>query len=367
MSRFVFASQFATYPQSSRSRDSMAHASDHALTASKSSEKKRKHCEHDEETPAEPEKHKKKHKKSKHAEEVATVLVASTSTVPATDESRKKKKKRTHQETEPVQPEAPEVSHKKKKKHDKTAEPPVVAPVEVVEKPKKKKRHTQPAQEPAPFLIPESSASSASTSQIHFNERLVPTVFEAPPDPVASSILSAMLTASQQEDQSSGSSTSADNSADTASNDLVLRALQDLDLGKLTAVLRSLEVAASAANVSLPTGGIMHPAVLPPVNQIPPPAAMLLQTNATRSLAAHEGYTNPDHGYLLANKWLSTTQLAELVRSEGLVYKKGKFSASEETALSGAIENYRKVCNAFPTYTISHVIRSAKTFQRKIF
>ncbi|KAF8204710.1 hypothetical protein BJ912DRAFT_840406 [Pholiota molesta] len=56
-------------------------------------------------------------------------------------------------------------------------------------------------------------------------------------------------------------------------------------------------------------------------------------------LSGNEQHSNPDHAYLLANKWLGANKLAELVKREGLVYKKGKFSAIEEEQLRAAIEN----------------------------
>ncbi|KAA1466767.1 hypothetical protein DENSPDRAFT_768128 [Dentipellis sp. KUC8613] len=48
-----------------------------------------------------------------------------------------------------------------------------------------------------------------------------------------------------------------------------------------------------------------------------------------------------EHAHMLANKWMSASKLAELVRTEGLEYKKGKFSAIEEQQLTDAIENFR--------------------------
>ncbi|KAF9569102.1 hypothetical protein CPC08DRAFT_624330 [Agrocybe pediades] len=59
------------------------------------------------------------------------------------------------------------------------------------------------------------------------------------------------------------------------------------------------------------------------------------------SLPGNEQLMNPDHAYILANKWLNASKLAELVRDEGLVYKKGKFSAIEEQQLKAAIQRYQ--------------------------
>jgi hypothetical protein len=51
----------------------------------------------------------------------------------------------------------------------------------------------------------------------------------------------------------------------------------------------------------------------------------------------------PENAELLATKWLSTKQLLDLARSEGLVYKVGKFSLEEKTTIGSAIEAYRQV------------------------
>ncbi|KAF9055505.1 hypothetical protein BDZ89DRAFT_937914 [Hymenopellis radicata] len=120
-----------------------------------------------------------------------------------------------------------------------------------------------------------------------------------------------------------------------------MKALQDLDLSKITNVLRSLETAAPGA--SLPFGthpAFVHPPIPTPVGQVPPSAQSILASGTQPLLAVSEGFTSGDHAYMLANKWLSTTQLAELVKSQGLVYKKGKFSVLEEQQLNSAIEQY---------------------------
>ncbi|KAH7914403.1 hypothetical protein BJ138DRAFT_1143950 [Hygrophoropsis aurantiaca] len=59
------------------------------------------------------------------------------------------------------------------------------------------------------------------------------------------------------------------------------------------------------------------------------------------SLPGPEQHGNPDHAHMLANKWMNASKLAELVKTQGLVYKKGKFSAIEEQQLTNAIENFR--------------------------
>ncbi|KAJ7094607.1 hypothetical protein B0H15DRAFT_775989 [Mycena belliarum] len=57
--------------------------------------------------------------------------------------------------------------------------------------------------------------------------------------------------------------------------------------------------------------------------------------------SSSEPVFHSDHERLLATKWMGPTKLAELVKSEGLVYTKGKFTASEIKQINGALENYR--------------------------
>ncbi|KAJ7490397.1 hypothetical protein B0H11DRAFT_1719252 [Mycena galericulata] len=57
--------------------------------------------------------------------------------------------------------------------------------------------------------------------------------------------------------------------------------------------------------------------------------------------SSSEPQTRPDHANLLATKWMLPSKLAELVKNEGLVYKKGKFSPMEVKQVNEAIEKYR--------------------------
>lgn len=181
------------------------------------------------------------------------------------------------------------------------------------------------------------------------------------------------------------------------SNEDILRALQDLDMGKIANVLKTLGEAAAAANVphqqqhqsgflggsGLPGAGV--PATL---NQVPTTAGDILHTNAVEtkqqqqneqqpqqpqqqqqvtqgrtghnrvldmSLPGPELHMNADHAYLLANKWMNAAKLAEMVKNQGLVYKKGKFSAIEEKQLKDAIEQYR-VVSRFVTLFIIDIL-----------
>jgi hypothetical protein len=51
----------------------------------------------------------------------------------------------------------------------------------------------------------------------------------------------------------------------------------------------------------------------------------------------------PEHAELLAKKWLTTQQLAELAETDGLLYKKGKFSTSEQQLVHTAIKSFKRV------------------------
>ncbi|PBK72726.1 hypothetical protein ARMSODRAFT_953124 [Armillaria solidipes] len=134
--------------------------------------------------------------------------------------------------------------------------------------------------------------------------------------------------------------------SDASSNDLVLRALQELDISKIANVLKSLEEAATAANVPFGVPPVLIPSMPTPVGQIPATSESILRSSdgsneVEHRVAVAEGFTREDHAHMLATKWLSAGQLNQLARSQGLVYKKGKFSVIEEQQLSSAIEQYR--------------------------
>ncbi|KAH8094917.1 hypothetical protein BXZ70DRAFT_344152 [Cristinia sonorae] len=146
----------------------------------------------------------------------------------------------------------------------------------------------------------------------------------------------------------------------SASSEELLRTLQDIDISKIATVLKSLGDAAAANNAHLnipPSYLPVAPPGPPPVRQRPvksdiilgrppkpskgpskrPPLPPSLSTKPPEP--GDEG--NPDHAHMLANVWMNAAKLADMVKKEGLVYKKGKFSAIEEAQLSAAIENYR--------------------------
>jgi len=132
------------------------------------------------------------------------------------------------------------------------------------------------------------------------------------------------------------------------SNDDVLRALQALDMSKITSVLKTLGDAAAAVSGQSSIGEQARPT---PLCQVPVASGAILGNPSNEpsptprhkrtldmSLSGLDYHGNPDHAYILANKWLNASKLSELARTEGLVYKKGKFSAIEEEQLRNAIE-----------------------------
>ncbi|KAG6869327.1 hypothetical protein C0993_000080 [Termitomyces sp. T159_Od127] len=133
------------------------------------------------------------------------------------------------------------------------------------------------------------------------------------------------------------------------SNDDVLRALQAIDMSKITSVLKNIGEGSAGADDS----AMAQPTQALPHVQVPlMPAPMLAMGQVQGPIPNHrrmlglptpsvEQQGSPNHAHLLANKWLSASKLAELVRTEGLIYKKGKFSAFEEEQLEHAIERFR--------------------------
>ncbi|KAJ6539526.1 hypothetical protein B0H19DRAFT_1179462 [Mycena capillaripes] len=125
------------------------------------------------------------------------------------------------------------------------------------------------------------------------------------------------------------------------SNEDVLRALQNLDMSNIAGVLKTLTDAADAANIPLPLGIALNsahpaPATSSSVSTSNKKHRRPLDLTLPSSSPSHSG-----HAHMLANKWMGPAKLAELVASEGLVYKKGKFSAIEIQQVNDAMENYR--------------------------
>lgn len=156
-------------------------------------------------------------------------------------------------------------------------------------------------------------------------------------------------------------------SLQTFNEDLV-RALQELDVAKLSAMLKGLGDAAAQLQ-----GLNAFPSVLTDggAGQVPVSSSAILghrpKNTSTRDVAAnkpeskqpqrstavtmpvpfHPADVNLSHAHILATRWMSAGKLAQMVRDEGLVYKKGKFSSAEEGAIKQAIDHYQLVSIRF--------------------
>lgn len=159
-----------------------------------------------------------------------------------------------------------------------------------------------------------------------------------------------------------------------ASSEELLRTLQDMDIAKLATVLKTLGDAGaptpSNPPLSIPPSFIPPPAPPgpPPVNQVSAKSVAILGRHpkqakasgtSTRNLPppAHiplpprpPEEDNLDHAHMLANVWMNASKLADMVKTHGLVYKKGKFSAIEDAQLRAAIENFRVVCVSYACF-----------------
>lgn len=123
-----------------------------------------------------------------------------------------------------------------------------------------------------------------------------------------------------------------------ASNDDIIRALQDMDMSKIASVLKSLGDAA-AANASANNPPAFAP---PPISSLPAttiarsqPQVDLPSTSTGPVLSSipkstkssHKRVLNmslpgpeqakPEHAHMLANKWMNASKLAELVKTQG--------------------------------------------------
>ncbi|CAE7174524.1 unnamed protein product [Rhizoctonia solani] len=141
------------------------------------------------------------------------------------------------------------------------------------------------------------------------------------------------------------------------SNEELLRALQGFDLSKLTGVFKYPE---SMATENVAPG---HQANEPgpsrlgniPQSGIPQAVAAPVGASGSKSrskkvVAPQPGsqMINPEHADILATHWLNPAKLAELVKEQGLVYKKGKFSAIEEHQIEEALQSYAKARSLTP-------------------
>jgi hypothetical protein len=124
------------------------------------------------------------------------------------------------------------------------------------------------------------------------------------------------------------------------SNDDVLRALQALDMSKISSVLKTLGDAAAAVTGQSSVGEQPR---LTPLGQVPAASGAILghppnepspaprhKRTLDMSLAGPDEQANPDHAYILANKWLNAGKLSELARTEGVLTLLTKTSVLSE-------------------------------------
>ncbi|KAH0839932.1 hypothetical protein J3R83DRAFT_886 [Lanmaoa asiatica] len=148
-----------------------------------------------------------------------------------------------------------------------------------------------------------------------------------------------------------------------ASNDDIIRALQDMDVSRIASVLKSLgDAAAANASANNPSAFVPPLPPLPATTIVRPQPQVDLPSTSTSTgpvlssipkstKSSHKRVldmslpgpeqSNPEHAHILANKWMNASKLAELVKTQGLVYKKGKFSAIEEQQLKNAMEAFK--------------------------
>ncbi|CAE6455851.1 unnamed protein product [Rhizoctonia solani] len=141
------------------------------------------------------------------------------------------------------------------------------------------------------------------------------------------------------------------------SNEELLRALQGFDLSKLTGVFKYPESMATENAVPTHQASEPGPSGLGNIAQpdLSQPVVGSVGTSGSKPrqkkiVAPQPGsqMVNPEHADILATHWLNPAKLAELVKEQGLVYKKGKFSAIEEHQIEEALQSYAKSRNLTP-------------------
>ncbi|KAF8759836.1 Required for nuclear transport of RNA pol II C-terminus 1 [Rhizoctonia solani] len=135
------------------------------------------------------------------------------------------------------------------------------------------------------------------------------------------------------------------------SNEELIRALQGFDLSKFAGVFKYPESMSTENPAPVHQGNEPGPSRLgnnPQLN-IDQPVAVSSGASGNKPrqkkiVAPQPGsqIVNPEHADILATHWLNPAKLAELVKEQGLVYKKGKFSAIEEHQIEEALQNYAK-------------------------
>jgi hypothetical protein len=184
-----------------------------------------------------------------------------------------------------------------------------------------------PSQTPTAFLNAVVAAASATAVPSASPSDLSHACFDAPPSsPYPYSTSASDLPSNDAAFQPSVSfSTVAIPDLECASNDDILRALQDLDVTKIATVLETLGEAAAVANIPL-TSITQRP--LPTAPAISTPSNLVVIAERPTRVSQHhrrhanvsshqEPLAHSDHADLLATKWLSANKLAELARTQG--------------------------------------------------
>ena len=135
-----------------------------------------------------------------------------------------------------------------------------------------------------------------------------------------------------------------------ASNDDILRALQDLDVTKIATVLKTLGEAAAAANVplnlaSLPSTLLQRPHAATPIDPTLTNSTAVVESSAPHVPQHHrrlvdtrrESLEHSDHAVLLATKWLNAQKLAELAKIEGQCYTMSQLARSSVPSIGNRI------------------------------
>lgn len=120
----------------------------------------------------------------------------------------------------------------------------------------------------------------------------------------------------------------------SGSNEDILRALQEIDIGKLTAALKNIGDSGGNNGPASPLpqlpfmpSGTAPPTEITPISVMPvnrPPSKKAFSKNGHKrtidmSLPGGEQHINPTHASMLSTKWLNASKLAELVREEGMI------------------------------------------------
>lgn len=187
-----------------------------------------------------------------------------------------------------------------------------------------------PSQTPTAFLNAVVAAASATAASVSPSD-LSHACFNAPSSsPYPYSTSASDLPSNDAAFQPSVSfSTVAIPHLECASNDDILRALQDLDVTKIATVLKTLGEAAAVANVPLTSlSSIITQRPLPTAPAISTPSDLVVTAERPTRVSQHhrrhanvsshqEPLAHSDHADLLATKWLSANKLAELARTQG--------------------------------------------------